>query len=146
MRVLIAGGGTGGHLYPGLAVADEVVQRDTTSTVGFVGTALGIEARVVPETGYGLDLIDVVRLKGGGVLGWARGLLQLPRALLQSLAVLRRFRPDVVVGVGGYASGPVEILYDTLNTQRIKLFLERDAKLWMMNNQTQWRIFIYRLI
>ena len=107
MRVLIAGGGTGGHLFPGLAVAEEVTRRDERSVVGFVGTAQGIEARILPSEGHDLQLIDVIRLKGGGLLGWAKGLLMLPRAFWQSLSVLRRFRPDVVVGVGGYASGPV---------------------------------------
>lgn len=107
MRLVIAGGGTGGHFFPGVAVAEEVLQRSKSSEVLFVGTARGIEARVCPREGYRLELIDVGGLKGGGVVGMAKGLLRVPRALLQSRAILTRFRPDLVVGVGGYASGPV---------------------------------------
>ncbi|MCY1007743.1 UDP-N-acetylglucosamine--N-acetylmuramyl-(pentapeptide) pyrophosphoryl-undecaprenol N-acetylglucosamine transferase [Nannocystis pusilla] len=105
LRVVIAGGGTGGHLFPGIALAEEIRARG--GEVHFVGTARGIEARAVPENGYPLELIDVAGIKGRGVAGLVRGLLRLPRAWWQSLALLRRLRPDVVVGVGGYASGPV---------------------------------------
>ncbi|HEY8378595.1 MAG TPA: undecaprenyldiphospho-muramoylpentapeptide beta-N-acetylglucosaminyltransferase, partial [Nannocystis sp.] len=105
LRVLIAGGGTGGHLFPGIALAEEILARG--GEVHFVGTARGIEARVVPEQGYPLSLIDVAGIKGRGVSGLLRGLFRLPRAFWQSLRLLRRVRPHVVVGVGGYASGPV---------------------------------------
>jgi len=105
MRVLIAGGGTGGHLFPGIALAEELVRRG--DTVVFVGTERGIESRAVPKEGFPLELIDVGGLKGKGLGGVVRGLLRVPRALLQSLAILRRHRPDLVVGVGGYASGPM---------------------------------------
>jgi UDP-N-acetylglucosamine--N-acetylmuramyl-(pentapeptide) pyrophosphoryl-undecaprenol N-acetylglucosamine transferase len=105
MRVLIAGGGTGGHLYPGIAVAEEVVARG--GEVLFVGTSRGLEARVVPAAGYSLELLEVSGLKR--VRGWAfaRGLGRLPGAFARSLAILRRWQPDVVLGVGGYASGPL---------------------------------------
>ena len=125
MRILIAGGGTGGHLYPALAVAEEALARDSGHVVGFVGTARGIEARVIPKLGHALELIDVIRLKGAGLSGVARGLLRLPKALWQSLGVLRRFRPDVVVGVGGYASGPVVLL--AALTRRPTLVMEQNA-------------------
>jgi len=105
LRVLIAGGGTGGHLFPALALADEIVARG--GTVRFAGTAHGLEARAVPKAGYDLDLITVSGLKRAGLGGFLRGSLRLPRALWQSLRIVRAFRPDVVVGVGGYASGPV---------------------------------------
>jgi UDP-N-acetylglucosamine--N-acetylmuramyl-(pentapeptide) pyrophosphoryl-undecaprenol N-acetylglucosamine transferase len=107
MKLLIAGGGTGGHLFPGIAMAEELTSRQAQNAVVFVGTARGLEAKAVPQAGYPLELIDVTGLKGKGVLGVLRGLLRLPRALLQSLRLLRRQRPDVVLGVGGYASGPV---------------------------------------
>jgi UDP-N-acetylglucosamine--N-acetylmuramyl-(pentapeptide) pyrophosphoryl-undecaprenol N-acetylglucosamine transferase len=107
MRVVIAGGGTGGHLFPGVAIAEEVKARDAASEVLFVGTARGIEARVCPKLGWPLELIDASGLKTVGALGALRGLARVPRALWQSRAILRRFRPDVVIGVGGYASGPV---------------------------------------
>lgn len=105
LRVLIAGGGTGGHLFPGVALAEEVRARG--GEVLFVGTARGIEARVLPEQGWALQMIDATGIKGRGLKGLFAGLLRLPRAWWQSLRIVRHFRPDVVVGVGGYASGPV---------------------------------------
>ena len=105
LRVLIAGGGTGGHLFPGVALAEEVRARG--GEVLFVGTERGIEARVLPEQGWPLAKIDATGIKGRGLKGLLLGLLRLPRAWWQSLRIVREFRPDVVVGVGGYASGPV---------------------------------------
>lgn len=105
LRVLIAGGGTGGHLFPGIALAEQIVAAG--GEVRFVGTERGIEARVVPEQGYELELIEVSGIKGRGIKGLIAGLLRLPRAWLQSRRIIRRFNPDVVVGVGGYASGPI---------------------------------------
>ena len=107
MRVLIAGGGTGGHLYPGIAVARELLRRDPTTHVSFVGTAQGIEARVVPREGFLLDLICVAGLKGKSRVERAKGFLLLPVAAIDAWRVLSKQRPDVVVGVGGFASGPV---------------------------------------
>ncbi|MBK9072003.1 MAG: undecaprenyldiphospho-muramoylpentapeptide beta-N-acetylglucosaminyltransferase [Myxococcales bacterium] len=107
LKVIIAGGGTGGHLFPGVAIAEELRARGGATEVTFVGTARGIEARVLPPLGWPLELIDVSGLKTVGLRGMLRGLLRLPRALWQSLRLLRRYRPHVVVGVGGYASGPV---------------------------------------
>jgi UDP-N-acetylglucosamine--N-acetylmuramyl-(pentapeptide) pyrophosphoryl-undecaprenol N-acetylglucosamine transferase len=105
MRLLIAGGGTGGHLYPGMAVAEEVVRRG--GQVLFVGTSRGLEARAVPAAGYPLELLEVSGLKRMGLMAILRGLFRLPKAFFRSLSILRRFRPDVVLGVGGYASGPM---------------------------------------
>ncbi len=107
MRVLIAGGGTGGHLYPGIAVARELQRRDPSTQVSFVGTARGIEARVIPREGFALDLMRVEGLKGKRRLARARGLALLPLAAIDAWRVVSRRRPDVVVGVGGFASGPV---------------------------------------
>ncbi len=107
MRLLVAGGGTGGHLFPGLALGEEVKTRHPRNDVLFVGSPRGIETRVVPKAGFPLELIDVGPLKGQGILGFLKGLFSLPRALWQSVKILRKFDPDVVLGVGGYASGPV---------------------------------------
>ncbi len=107
MRVLIAGGGTGGHLYPGIALARELQRRDPSTQVSFVGTAQGIEARVVPREGFELDLIHVAGLKGKSRVERAIGFGLLPIAALDSWRVIAKRRPDVVVGVGGFASGPV---------------------------------------
>ncbi len=110
MRIVIAGGGTGGHLFPGVAVAEEVVRRDPDAQVAFVGTERGIEARVLPELGWPLELIQVSGLKTLGLRGKLRGLFRIPRALWQARRILKRLRPDVVLGVGGYASGPVVLM------------------------------------
>jgi UDP-N-acetylglucosamine--N-acetylmuramyl-(pentapeptide) pyrophosphoryl-undecaprenol N-acetylglucosamine transferase len=110
MRLMIAGGGTGGHLFPGVALAEELVTREAGAAVQFVGTARGIEARVLPGLGWDLVLIEVSGLKTVGALGALRGVLRVPRALLQARRVVKAFRPDVVVGVGGYASGPVVLM------------------------------------
>lgn len=107
MKVLIAGGGTGGHLFPGIALAEEVVTRHPKNEVVFVGTERGLEARVVPKEGYPLEFVKVQGLKGKGVVGLIKGLIALPLAFLASFRILSRQKPDVVVGVGGYASGPV---------------------------------------
>jgi len=107
MRLLIAGGGTGGHLFPGVAIAEEIRARDPSAEVTFVGTSRGIEARVLPDLGWPLELIDVSGLKTVGAMGAVRGLFRLPRALFQARALIKRHKPDAVIGVGGYASGPV---------------------------------------
>jgi UDP-N-acetylglucosamine--N-acetylmuramyl-(pentapeptide) pyrophosphoryl-undecaprenol N-acetylglucosamine transferase len=107
VKVLIAGGGTGGHLYPGIALAEEVVTRHHANQVVFVGTERGLEARVVPQAGYPLETIRAQGLKGKGLVGLVKGLLALPMAFIESIRILQRHKPDVVVGVGGYSSGPV---------------------------------------
>lgn len=105
--MLIAGGGTGGHLYPGIALARELQRRDPSVGVSFVGTAAGLESRVVPREGFALDLIRVAGLKGKSLAARLRGLALLPVSAIDAWRVLSRRRPSVVVGVGGYASGPV---------------------------------------
>lgn len=107
MRVLIAGGGTGGHLFPGIALAEEVVTRHPKNDVVFVGTTRGLEARVVPQNGFVFEAITSRGLKGMGFLKLLLGLLTLPWSFVESLSLVRKYRPDVVVGVGGYSSGPV---------------------------------------
>jgi len=110
VRILFAGGGTGGHLYPGIAVADELRRRDPATIVSFVGTARGLESRVVPALGLPLDLIRSAGLKGKSLMALLRGLALLPLSALDAWRVLSARRPDVVVGVGGYSSGPVLLL------------------------------------
>ena len=107
LRVVIAGGGTGGHLYPGIAVARELLRGVPEATVTFAGTARGIEARVVPREGFELDLLRSAGLKGKSLAALARGLALLPLSGVDAWRILSRRRPDVVIGVGGYSSGPV---------------------------------------
>jgi UDP-N-acetylglucosamine--N-acetylmuramyl-(pentapeptide) pyrophosphoryl-undecaprenol N-acetylglucosamine transferase len=107
MRVLIAAGGTGGHIYPGIAVAKEIMRRDSTSAVRFVGTARGLENRLVPNAGFELSIIESQGLKNVSPIARLRGLIVLPKSFFSARRVIRDFRPDIVVGAGGYVSGPV---------------------------------------
>src|SRR5229473_2971547 len=107
---MIAGGGTGGHLFPGIAVAEELVTRHPKNEVVFVGTNRGLERRIVPAAGYKLEMIGARGLKGVGPLRLLRALIALPISFVKSWFLLRRYRPDVVVGVGGYSSGPVVLI------------------------------------
>jgi UDP-N-acetylglucosamine--N-acetylmuramyl-(pentapeptide) pyrophosphoryl-undecaprenol N-acetylglucosamine transferase len=108
--LLIAGGGTGGHLFPGVAVARELMARVPGAAVTFVGTAAGIEARVIPREGLTLDTIRSAGLKGKSPAALLRGLLLLPLSAWDAWRVISRRRPSVVIGVGGYSSGPVVAL------------------------------------
>ncbi len=110
LHLVIAGGGTGGHLFPGVAVAEAFQQLHPGARVTFVGTERGIEARVIPELGYPLELVEVKALKGGGIAAKAKGLARLPASGLQARRLLKRLKPDVVVSVGGYAAGPVTLV------------------------------------
>ncbi|HKY23437.1 MAG TPA: undecaprenyldiphospho-muramoylpentapeptide beta-N-acetylglucosaminyltransferase [Vicinamibacterales bacterium] len=107
MRVVIAGGGTGGHLFPGLAVARALKARVPEAQISFAGTASGIEARVIPSTEFELDVIRSAGLKGKSTAVLARGAALVPLSGLDAWRVISRRRPDVVIGVGGYSSGPV---------------------------------------
>lgn len=105
MRVLIAGGGTGGHVIPALAIGREMRDR-YGAEVRFVGTARGLETKLVPVEGFVLDLIEVGQLKGVSLGRRLRTVAALPLGMAHCLRLLRGFRPHVVLGVGGYASGP----------------------------------------
>jgi UDP-N-acetylglucosamine--N-acetylmuramyl-(pentapeptide) pyrophosphoryl-undecaprenol N-acetylglucosamine transferase len=105
MRIVIAGGGTGGHVIPALAIAQQL-KKQFAAEVLFIGTARGIETRLVPQAGFPLELIKVGALKNVSLLTRARTMFDLPRALWASGRMLSDFDPDVVIGVGGYASGP----------------------------------------
>lgn len=107
MKLIIAGGGTGGHLFPGIAVAEEFLSRDPANEVLFVGTERGIEARAVPAAGYQLELISAAGIRGKGIISQLRGAAMMAYGYAQSRKILKRFRPDVVLGVGGYASLPM---------------------------------------
>jgi UDP-N-acetylglucosamine--N-acetylmuramyl-(pentapeptide) pyrophosphoryl-undecaprenol N-acetylglucosamine transferase len=105
LRVLIAGGGTGGHVIPALAIAREL--RDAHGAdVRFVGTARGLETRLVPEAGFKLELVRSGQLKNVSLATRLRTALDLPLGVVGCVRLLREFKPQVVVGVGGYASGP----------------------------------------
>jgi UDP-N-acetylglucosamine--N-acetylmuramyl-(pentapeptide) pyrophosphoryl-undecaprenol N-acetylglucosamine transferase len=106
LKLLIAGGGTGGHVIPAMAVAREWLRRDETRDVVFVGTQRGIESRLVPEAGLKLELIRSAGLKGMGMAQFIHNVLLLRLAFWDSLAILRRHHFAAAFGVGGYAAGP----------------------------------------
>ncbi|MBI2340586.1 MAG: undecaprenyldiphospho-muramoylpentapeptide beta-N-acetylglucosaminyltransferase [Deltaproteobacteria bacterium] len=105
MKLIIAGGGTGGHLFSGLAVAEEWKARG--GSVLFVGTPKGLEKDLVPKYGYRLEMISVSSLKGSGIFSKLKTLAGIPGAILNSRRLLKEEKPDVVLGIGGYASGPM---------------------------------------
>ena len=107
MKVIIAGGGTGGHLFPGIAVAREIERRDPVSSILFVGAEQGIEARIVPKEGFNLQTLPVGGIKGVGAARQVRNLGRIVAAVFKARQILREYKPDAVIGVGGYASFPM---------------------------------------
>jgi UDP-N-acetylglucosamine--N-acetylmuramyl-(pentapeptide) pyrophosphoryl-undecaprenol N-acetylglucosamine transferase len=124
--VFIAAGGTGGHLFPGVAVADELRARDASTRVVFVGTARGLETRLVPRAGYELALLPILPLNGVGLARAAKGLFVLPWALVRAAALVLRTRPRAVLGIGGYAGGPLVLVAALLRVPTV--ILEPNAK------------------
>ena len=106
MKLIIAGGGTGGHVYPAIALAQALQKIDKNSEVLFIGTELGMEKFAVPQAGYSIEFIRVSGIKGRSFTKKLRAFLQIPFAILSSIKILRREKPDALLGVGGYASGP----------------------------------------
>lgn len=106
-RIILAGGGTGGHLFPGIAVFEELRRREPNLEVLFVGTARGIETRVIPQLGERLECLDVGPLKGRTRTEFAKNLMGLPQAGVEAMRLVRSFKPSLVIGVGGYAAGPM---------------------------------------
>jgi UDP-N-acetylglucosamine--N-acetylmuramyl-(pentapeptide) pyrophosphoryl-undecaprenol N-acetylglucosamine transferase len=115
MRALIAAAGTGGHIYPGIAVAKEILRRNPESEIRFVGTARGLEGKLVPKAGFELSIIESAGLKSVGSIARLRGAAMLPRSFIAARRIIRDFRPDVVIGAGGYVSGPVVLTAALLN-------------------------------
>ena len=109
LRLLIAAGGTGGHLFPALAVAQETHHRIPTAAISFVGGYHGLESRLIPQYGFSVQYLASGRLKGTAWPERLRTALRLPLVLRQAVALLEQFDPDVVLGAGGYASAPVVI-------------------------------------
>ncbi len=107
MKIVIAGGGTGGHVFPGIAVAKEFKKRLDNIEVVFIGTPEGIETRVVPKEGFDIKLIRSEGIVGRSAYKTIRSTIKIPLSIKDSYVILKDLKPDVVLGVGGYCSGPV---------------------------------------
>jgi UDP-N-acetylglucosamine--N-acetylmuramyl-(pentapeptide) pyrophosphoryl-undecaprenol N-acetylglucosamine transferase len=110
LRIVMAGGGTGGHLYPGIAVARELLARRPDAQISFAGTARGIESRVIPHEGFQLDLLHSGGLKGKSLIDRLRGAALVPVSMADAWRIVSTRRPRLVIGVGGYSSGPVVLI------------------------------------
>ena len=110
ISVIIAGGGTGGHIFPGIAIAQEFKRRNPETKVLFVGTARGLETKIIPREGFDLHLIEVAALKRVSLLKRIKSSLLLPKSFLAVRSLIQQVKPDVVIGVGGYSSGPVVLV------------------------------------
>lgn len=119
MRVVIAGGGTGGHLYPGIALAETFKRFQAGSRILFVGTAQGMEATLLPEKGFAFEAISARGWVGKGTAAKLKSFFLVPVGLAQSLRILQRFAPQLVIGIGGYAAGPVLLAAVLLRMKRI---------------------------
>jgi len=118
--MIIAGGGTGGHVFPGIALAEAFLSLCPGGAVSFVGTEGGLEARAVPSRGFEIDFVPSGQVRGRGLRALP-GAARMAMGLFAAVAVLRRRRPDLVFGVGGYASVPVALASSLL---RVPLFLQ----------------------
>lgn len=107
LRIVIAGGGTGGHLFPGIAIADELMTRNPENRILFMSTGNPFEKTVLSKTEYPLKAITAEGIKGRGILSQVRSALKIPRGIIESLWGLKQFRPNLIVGVGSYSAGPV---------------------------------------
>jgi UDP-N-acetylglucosamine--N-acetylmuramyl-(pentapeptide) pyrophosphoryl-undecaprenol N-acetylglucosamine transferase len=130
-KLVFAGGGSGGHVFPLLAVAEAIGELAPGMEIVFVGTARGLETRLVPERGYPLELVQVLPLRGDGVRGAARGVSAAARAIPACTAILRRHRPLAVLSIGGYAAGPLAL---AARLEKIPLALmEPNAEIGLSN-------------
>jgi UDP-N-acetylglucosamine--N-acetylmuramyl-(pentapeptide) pyrophosphoryl-undecaprenol N-acetylglucosamine transferase len=109
LRIVIAGGGTGGHLFPGLAIAQEFMARNERNTVLFVSTGNPLERSVLGQTNFKLEAITAEGIKGRGLWNQAKSALKIPRGIVESVRILKEYQPDLTVGLGSYSAGPVVV-------------------------------------
>ena len=106
MRIIIAGGGTGGHIFPALSIAEEIKGRSAENEILFVGTKNGLEKEIVPVMGFNMEFISSGGIIGKGIIKKIKSVISALDGMILSFKILRTFKPDVVLGVGGYVSGP----------------------------------------
>jgi UDP-N-acetylglucosamine--N-acetylmuramyl-(pentapeptide) pyrophosphoryl-undecaprenol N-acetylglucosamine transferase len=143
MRCVIAGGGTGGHLFPGIAIAEAFVGREKENEVLFIGTERGIEAKVLPRGKFSLRTIRAKPIQGKSLLDKSKAIWSLPMAVSEACSILKEFRPQLVLGVGGYASGPTLLAAFLLGMKRA--IQEQNVMPGMTNRILKWfsqRIFV----
>jgi len=143
MRCVIAGGGTGGHLFPGMAIAEAFVEREKGNEVLFIGTEKGIEARVLPGGKFPLRTIRAKPIQGKSLLEKVKAIWGLPMAIFEARTILKEFQPQLVLGVGGYASGPTLLAASLLGMKRA--IQEQNVMPGMTNRILKWfsqRIFV----
>ena len=143
MRCVIAGGGTGGHLFPGMAIAEAFVAREKGNEVLFIGTERGIEAKVLQGGRFPLRTIQARPIKGKSLLGKVKAIWSLPVATSEACSILKQFQPQLVLGVGGYASGPTLMAAFFLGLKRA--IQEQNVMPGMTNRILKWfsqRIFV----
>jgi len=107
MKIIIAAGGTGGHVFPGIALAEEFTRKNKNNQLLFIGTKRALERKTIIPRGYAFEAIDTSGLKGKNPLAMVRSLLQATKGIFQSIMIIKHFAPDLVIGLGGYVSGPV---------------------------------------
>jgi UDP-N-acetylglucosamine--N-acetylmuramyl-(pentapeptide) pyrophosphoryl-undecaprenol N-acetylglucosamine transferase len=136
MKVIIAGGGTGGHLFPAVALGEEMMRERPDTEVLFVGTSAGMEARWLPKSGLRYELFPVHGIRGHGAAARAIAAVEFARAIGMAREVVKRVRPDVIVGAGGYASAPIGV---AAILARIPLVLMEQNTLPGLSNKLLWR-------
>ena len=107
MKVIMTGGGTGGHIYPAIAIADKILEKTSGSEILFVGTRKGLESKLVPRHGYNIDYITVSGMNRKNLLKNIKVFSDYNKGKKQAEAIIKEFAPDLVIGTGGYVSGPV---------------------------------------
>ncbi len=120
LRIAIAGGGTGGHLFPGIAIAHEFMRRDRRNDIIFISTGNPLEKRILSKLNYTLECITVEGIKGRGWWNQFRSTCKLPKGIFDAFRILRRFKPHLIVGLGSYSAGPVVL---TARLLRLKVVL-----------------------
>jgi len=140
---VIAGGGTGGHLFPGISIAEAFMDKEQGNDVLFIGTERGIEARVLAGGKFPLKTIEAKPLKGMSPIETLRAVWAIPKAIGQASRILKEFKPQIVIGVGGYASGPTVVAAFLLSIKRA--IHEQNMVPGMTNRWLNWisqRIFV----
>ena len=143
MRCVIAGGGTGGHLFPGMAIAEAFVEREMGNEVLFVGTEKGVEVKVLAGGRFPLKTVSARPLKGISLLGKVKAIMSIPGAISEAVSILKDFQPQIVLGVGGYSSGPTLLAAFLLRIKRV--IHEQNVVPGMTNRLLRWfcqRIFV----